>query len=838
MANNYFNEHLGLTTLEWWTGQVVDEKNWAGNENDKIHKRDDIPGWGKRYKVRIFGRDSAVKDCPDDQLEMAEVLYPVTAGSGHAGATQTANIRQGTYVYGFYKDGIDATEPIIMGVMGNNSQTRLYGGDPVKGLTPRTGYKGLNGDKKVATKNLYAEGPSSIPFFEGITPRAWLVSILDQVKDGSPCEFIPKIQVCEGPGGGIKGIQSAIKNALALINRIKSEANTFMGAVSSLSSSINNVISNAAGLITQMVKNIIDKMRGYVVNKINAGIAKLIPVLPPNKAAAANGGSEKITDALQCAFNKIIKGLLALVEKLLKDIVDQYINAPMCAAEQFLANLLNSVLGSITGAIDSALSGISSIFGVAMDFVGNVLDVLSIVSGVIKFLSCDEVQDCSMGDQWSFWNGANCVLDKVSAGLSSITSGLVGVGSSVPPCNTSQFPCGPPNISISGFGGGSGALANPIISATGSILGVDLVRGGNGYTSPPNVIVTQNCNNGNGAVIRSIIGTNTDATTTITDGNGNTTTITGGTATTSGDTTTITGGTIATNGNSTINDATTTITDGNGNTTTITGGTAITNADTTIITGGTITTEDSGNGSVIGFEIIDPGTGYLSAPDGSTGGDNIKLSEPFDTIIKKVRTGYQKSKKPGKVVKVIPGDIVYLPPSTVVQVFDSKGGLVQTLNGLGQLTPITIKSSGSFTTPKYVGNPVVPTSPSIPGGTYPVVLEIGDVVINDPGVNYDPTDPIVITPDNGAVLTPTYDDAGALIDVTIENPGIGFTDYPNIYIDSVNGINAEIIPQFKIIRLGNLSQEKDIVPTDAQIIHVVDCVGRIPPKTTFDIVPR
>jgi hypothetical protein len=650
-----------------------------------------------------------------------------------------------------------------MGVLGNNSQTRLYGGDPNEGFIPRSGFKGQNGDKKVSTKNLYAEGPSSIPFFEGITPRAWLVHMVDQVKDGTPCEFIPKIQKCEGPGGGIRGIQSAIKNALAFINRIKAEENSFIGAASDLASSTNNVISSAASLITQMVKNIIDKMRGYVVNKINAGISDLINFLPPNQRPGAIEKVEDATDKVQCVINKIIKGLIGLVEKLLREIVDQYINAPMCAAEQFLANLLGSILGPITSAIDTALSAINSIFGSAINFVGKVLDVLDTVSGVLKFLSCDEEQDCSMGDQWSFWNGASCVLDKVSAGLSSITNGLVSAGSSTPPCNTSQYPCGPPIINISGPVG-SGALANPIISATGSILGIDLVSGGSGYSSPPNVIVTQNCNNGSGAVIRSII-------------------------------------------------------------------------DTQVLNGGT-TVAENGIGSVIGFEIIDSGTGYLSAADGSTGGNGVKISEQCDTIIKTIKNGYQKPQNPGKLVNVVSGDEVYLPPSTVVQVFNSNGDLVQTLNGLGQLTPITINFAGSFTAPDCVEKTDIPISSNIPGGSYPVVLEIGDVVINDSGVNYDPTDPIVIVPDNGAVLTPTYDDAGALINVTIENAGIGFTDYPNIYIDSINGINAEIIPQFKIIRLGDLSQEKDIVPSDAQIIHVVDCVGRIPPKTTFDIVPR
>lgn len=770
MNNNFFNDYSGLNTLEWWMGQIVDEKNWVGNENDKIHKRDDIEGWGKRYKVRIFGRDSKRKDTTDDQLEMADVLFPVTAGSGHGGGCQTANIRQGAYVIGFYKDGIDATEPIIMGVLGNNPQTRLAGRDPSEGFIPRSGYKGLTGDKKASNKNMYAESPSSLFMDESkcVNPNSYNVNTVDQVKDGTSCEFVPKTKACEGPGGEMRGMQRAIKNAFALINRVKAEANSFIGAASNLNSKINNIINDAVNLITQFFKSIIDKIRGYVVNKLNAGVSDLVNLLPPNQRPKANDATEKATDTLQCVFNKIIKGLATLIEKLLREIIDKYINAPLCAVEQFLSSILGAILGDITNAIQAALSILNSIFGAVINIVGKALDVLDIVFGVLQFLSCDESPDCSMGDQWSFWNGASCALDKVSAGLSSITNGLVAGASSTPPCNTSQLPCGPPVINISGPIG-SGALANPVISATGSILGIDLVSGGQGYVSPPNVILTQNCNNGGGAVIRAIIDTQTQP----------------------------------------IPSVTTPVT--------------------------------AGIGSVIGFEIIDSGIGYLPSPDGSTGGNGIKISNPEDTIINKIIDGYLPAKGPGIKIDVVPGDIVYLPPSIVTQVFDPNGNVVQTLNGLGQLIPIQINVAGSFTTPEPipgVGSSGISISPSIPGGSYPVVLEIESVLINDPGVNYDPNDPIVIIPDNGAILTPVYNDAGSVVDVKIENAGIGFTDYPRIFIDSEFGINAELIPQFKIIRVGDLTQDKDIVPTNEQIVHVVDCVGKILPKTTFDIVPR
>ena len=62
---------------------------------------------------------------PDDQLPWANVMYPITAGGGQADAFQTPGLRQGNVVFGFFMDGGDQEVPVIMGVLGNNSQTQL-----------------------------------------------------------------------------------------------------------------------------------------------------------------------------------------------------------------------------------------------------------------------------------------------------------------------------------------------------------------------------------------------------------------------------------------------------------------------------------------------------------------------------------------------------------------------------------------------------------------------------------------------------------------------------------------------------------------------------------------
>ena len=74
------------------------------------------------------------------------------------------------------------------------------------------------------------------------------------------------------------------------------------------------------------------------------------------------------------------------------------------------------------------------------------------------------------------------------------------------PCLTGDQPCGPPSLKFFG-GGGVGASANPVVDSSGNLIAVDLVSGGFGYQTPPQVQVIDPCNNGSGAVLQTILGT-------------------------------------------------------------------------------------------------------------------------------------------------------------------------------------------------------------------------------------------------------------------------------------------------------------------------------------------
>jgi hypothetical protein len=136
----FLGEHFN-----WWIGQIADDSTWRDNIlPGKFTDRNSVVGWGYRYKVRIIGlHDQDEESLRSEELAWAQVMYPVTAGGGQASASQTPNLRQGNFVFGFFLDGQDQQVPVIMGVLGNNAQTALSNKTALTGgknFSPQSGF--------------------------------------------------------------------------------------------------------------------------------------------------------------------------------------------------------------------------------------------------------------------------------------------------------------------------------------------------------------------------------------------------------------------------------------------------------------------------------------------------------------------------------------------------------------------------------------------------------------------------------------------------------------------------------------------------------------------------
>jgi hypothetical protein len=137
------NEYSGnfdlnsVSSLPRWFGRVVSSASWQDNIEAAHFDPKDQKGWGYRYRVRYFGLHTGnTQDLPDDQLPMANVILPVTAGSGLGGFIDTPTLSAGTVVTGIFLDGMAGQEPYIDGVLinSNNSVQKSQPQDETGGL--------------------------------------------------------------------------------------------------------------------------------------------------------------------------------------------------------------------------------------------------------------------------------------------------------------------------------------------------------------------------------------------------------------------------------------------------------------------------------------------------------------------------------------------------------------------------------------------------------------------------------------------------------------------------------------------------------------------------------
>lgn len=122
---NQYSGNFDLNTvsaLPRWFGRVVSSVSWQDNIEASHFDPKDQKGWGYRYRVRYFGLHSGnTQDLPDEQLPMANVVMPVTSGSGLGGSFDTPAILAGTIVTGFFLDGMAGQEPYIDGLLINSN---------------------------------------------------------------------------------------------------------------------------------------------------------------------------------------------------------------------------------------------------------------------------------------------------------------------------------------------------------------------------------------------------------------------------------------------------------------------------------------------------------------------------------------------------------------------------------------------------------------------------------------------------------------------------------------------------------------------------------------------
>ena len=472
----------------WWIGQIVDDSTWRDNINPgKYEDKTSIPGWGRRYKVRIIGlHDQGETTIPSDQLPWAQVMYPVTAGGGQTGAMDSTKLRQGNMVFGFFLDGQERQVPIIMGVLGNNSQTILAQKnstvadtvtDTQPGILAKSGYSEGSNPKSGTAREVPpdddlsleepAEGTVSNESADGIQQTTAADS-----RRQAKCEekiALMKPDPKEFINSSLKGIQTVIENLTnridTILQSLQSYADAITNKVTDAQEAIQNIIQSASREISKFMKPIFDKIQEFALKILNQGFNMIIAALPSSMRFQFKDMVQQLTELMLCMYNKMTGGLKDQIvgslsdainpQELLNDVQQAVQNGdpsvgaptnprvPMCAAEAIVAKVINlnkaeidtsnnaivNNLNAYLEDMDEMLSGItgfqSEITNQINDIVGSMTGALDFTNFKINIFGCELEPTVAESDTYTFCSGGDQTAPPAKPSSKSVEEGIV-----------------------------------------------------------------------------------------------------------------------------------------------------------------------------------------------------------------------------------------------------------------------------------------------------------------------------------------------------------------------------------------------------------------------------
>lgn len=549
---------IGRDGFIWWIGQIQPEKSQGGQINGA--------GWGNRYKVRILGYDSPkASTLKEDDARWAQVMLPTTAGSGAANQSSTVAISPGDMVFGFFLDGApDYNIPMILGVFG---RTSLVSSDEYKQpFQPYTGYTTkVSNDGAYIPKNESNENNAS----SQKSPRAVSPKQAKQIGPNERASFSAigdAIKAASGsPSSTIGKMSTEIDN---FVNRIQTITDKVSGAIGNVQSLIDAEIAKITEKIQKISTGIVNSMVGKLYLKLapvlNAGLKLLYQTVYAIVLAATQNPSiahkagvaaqtamvlpvKAIQNALPSITNSIIAGIGSTIRDMLASVAANVTNFVTCISDQVIGGLMNHIIGGVDSMLSPLLGGVSKIL-MGFNAISSLRSNAEGLLGSSPKKSSGEIATnfSASANQWVIGKGAKeepqfspeKILETANA-AASIAESFISSGEVIGDLAKSigSFDFLNPNFSISGFKGvvsdcfggkpancggtkvkifgsnGVGAIGKAVIgsvvgegvSATGSIIGIDVLNGGSGYDFPPFVEITDDCKQGYGAVARAII---------------------------------------------------------------------------------------------------------------------------------------------------------------------------------------------------------------------------------------------------------------------------------------------------------------------------------------------
>ena len=443
---------LGKDGFVWWIGRVAKRDTWFRENLGNAFSGEQ----GFRCKVRIIGYHPFDDKLKEEDLPWAQVM--LDAASGNAANGSTMLLQGGETCVGFFLDGEDAQQPVIIGLLHRNANVKESTDDELKRKEGEIQFKNapLYTGNKIPSTNRPSSKPKSLPQIpalpgtstvEGTTNKAFCLWS-DGPSSAAAAFEIKNTKYVRIPSRCsndlIGGITRIIQDFIAIVNTLEQSIGQFIDPLLNEIVDIANTIKNIAGQIGGIVKQIINSIRDGIIKCLISLFKKFLGLQKKTDPTHSLTGPvlQKATKTLLqqifCIFEKLIDVMIDFVIKMLENMINGVINPTICAAEQAVSGILAKLMSLIEELLEPILSGVQWLTGGLGTISGILNQASTLATEIYNFIGCDEIK-CNKPSEWisstsaalqrgsDDWTkqleGVN-VLKGISKDLTQISSGI------------------------------------------------------------------------------------------------------------------------------------------------------------------------------------------------------------------------------------------------------------------------------------------------------------------------------------------------------------------------------------------------------------------------------
>ena len=409
---------IGKDGFVWWIGRVADPRVWK-KENIVMSQEQSM---GQRCKVRIIGYHPFNDDLPEKDLPWAQVMMDAVTGSGQGGMGDSLTLVGGETALGFFLDGEEAQQPVIIGLLNRHNSVRnsISANELKQGESSRfKPFTGGNLNKPTKTKRAETEP------VQQTDSGAEQGKIKTQGNDGTEQGVVqekgksaPASQQLESENtvehqipstcgnDAIGRLTQVITDFITVTNSLESSLGKFVDPISNaivdMDTEIKKIVRTAKGVVKGIINNVRDGLIGKltVIFSTFLGNLNLINPLDYISDAVSSKAFQKVLDIIFCLFEKLIGDLTGFLTNLFKSLVGRIVNGPFCAVEQFVSGIFSKIFSMLEDLLAPVLSGLEWLTGGIGAIQGFLRKASNLATAIFNFIGCDG-KKCTTPSKWA-----------------------------------------------------------------------------------------------------------------------------------------------------------------------------------------------------------------------------------------------------------------------------------------------------------------------------------------------------------------------------------------------------------------------------------------------------